>query len=1061
MSSYTPIEYARFPDFDKTIGAWFVGPKAENSDILEEQLRKIVRYFRHGRECYFPKDAASITTEMKVSAEFQAAVDKLDQVLEYMSILLAHHTVPFASPRYAAHVSADTTLPSIVGYVLGMLYNQNNVSPEASPLTSVIEYIVGQDICHMLGFNTAEVRKEPENESLPIGWGHVTCDGSVANYESMWYARSLKFYPLSLMLALQEGDLQFAAPTFMVRPTGASGDKLYVECSAWELLNLKQDVILGLGEALARQFDISSDFLDAAVQPYLAQALGKGELEKRFGVKPPKYFNAITKHYSINKAANILGIGESNLVNIDIDDHARMKADVLKQELLKCISEQIPIYAVLAIMGTTEHGAVDPLVDICNIRDELERENGVSFLIHCDAAWGGYFTSILRDPPSGWRERDVDPDFLAKPLLPYTRAQLEYIKHADTVTVDSHKTGYCPYPAGGLCYRDERMRFLITTTSPYINTTGEGVEAMGTYGLEGSKPGAAPLAVWTTNVTLGLHMGGYGTLLSQSIFSGVRYFMLWSTISDDHPTVFVTPFNVLEVPQERKTRIKKSILERSVNEILRDPAAMDDIQTIGSDLMINTFACNFRLSDYGPFNEDVAEANFFNQRIYERLSIRRITDDPNLRPTVLVGTVWEQALYKDCLTHFKAKLHLDSADPLDLHAFSSVAMSPFVIENVIETVGQGFLKVAEEEVQNCMSRITVTPAFHSFIMQGTDQLFLVYQPMLYIARHRQQVIITAQLPPDAMEAYVQAKTEDPSATFVLYNSEEALLNDLLTGGSFAVNIVKGVPQVYGDSASNIATNVQLTNIQILVNRSLARADLSDHYPKQMQFYLYGTGRQWHIDHILYRAPNAQLTAGQVSINADITVGGPGTSYILEMVDRNEAAMQPFSDTHLPSFFKPGGTSRINIYAADGSTPDLHARTLITTGTVTLGDDVYVDAHFINQELLAPMSVVPEAGARVGAPPAGVLDGIRGGLRDVSKRSGVALSHDLDGALARHPVSVGGYRLVSGRRVGGVPVSRFFVERADDEASRLAEVRREWQRSLDTSRYGYGGNAQVV
>lgn len=37
-----------------------------------------------------------------------------------------------------------------------------------------------------------------------------------------------------------------------------------------------------------------------------------------------------------------------------------------------------------------------------------------------------------------------------------------------------------------------------------------------------SKPGASPLAVWTANVVIGLHQGGYGRILSEAIMTGVR-----------------------------------------------------------------------------------------------------------------------------------------------------------------------------------------------------------------------------------------------------------------------------------------------------------------------------------------------------------------------------------------------------------------------------------------------------------------------------------------------------------------------------------------------------------
>lgn len=65
-----------------------------------------------------------------------------------------------------------------------------------------------------------------------------------------------------------------------------------------------------------------------------------------------------------------------------------------------------------------------------------------------------------------------------------TQEDIYALRFADSITVDPHKAGYIPYPAGGLCYRDGRMRFLITWTSPYILGTGN-FESIGVYGVEG------------------------------------------------------------------------------------------------------------------------------------------------------------------------------------------------------------------------------------------------------------------------------------------------------------------------------------------------------------------------------------------------------------------------------------------------------------------------------------------------------------------------------------------------------------------------------------------------
>lgn len=46
----------------------------------------------------------------------------------------------------------DTSIPSLVGYISGMLWNQNNVDSSSSPVTTTMEIAVAKQLCHMLGF---------------------------------------------------------------------------------------------------------------------------------------------------------------------------------------------------------------------------------------------------------------------------------------------------------------------------------------------------------------------------------------------------------------------------------------------------------------------------------------------------------------------------------------------------------------------------------------------------------------------------------------------------------------------------------------------------------------------------------------------------------------------------------------------------------------------------------------------------------------------------------------------------------------------------------------------
>ena len=78
------------------------------------------------------------------------------------------------------------------------------------------------------------------------------------------------------------------------------------------------------------------------------------------------------------------------MVSIKVDHGARVDLDDLRSHLQSCLDNEVAVYAVVAIIGSIEEGAVDPLRDIIRLRDEFQAK-GLSFLVHGDAAWGGYF----------------------------------------------------------------------------------------------------------------------------------------------------------------------------------------------------------------------------------------------------------------------------------------------------------------------------------------------------------------------------------------------------------------------------------------------------------------------------------------------------------------------------------------------------------------------------------------------------------------------------------------------------------------------------------------------
>jgi glutamate/tyrosine decarboxylase-like PLP-dependent enzyme len=100
-----------------------------------------------------------------------------------------------------------------------------------------------------------------------------------------------------------------------------------------------------------------------------------------------------------------------------------------------------------------------------------------------------------------WPDREVHDALLA-------------LERTDSVTIDPHKLGFVPYPAGAVSFRDRRARHLVAVDAPYVFHGDEDEWGnIGRYILEGSKPGAAAAGVWMSHKVLPLDVDGYGRLI--------------------------------------------------------------------------------------------------------------------------------------------------------------------------------------------------------------------------------------------------------------------------------------------------------------------------------------------------------------------------------------------------------------------------------------------------------------------------------------------------------------------------------------------------------------------
>lgn len=663
--------------------AWFLGTKAENADELEKLVVEAIRDHAFWRRNFHPQDPTHITEQAKRHPAYLHAMDTLkDNLRSLMSFL--KKSVPFFSGRYQGHMNWDTTLPSVLGYFAAMLYNPNNVAFEGSTSTTILEMIVGDDLCRMLGYTVPDDGAAGV-PGVPRPWGHVTCGGTVANIEAVWSARNLKYYPLSLRAALLHEPALAAARGLAVTTCDGRTAPL-VDLDAWSLLNLKVDDILGLPARLTAEYGVAADTITQAMAAHSLQHLGIQELARRSAADlsvSPVLFVPATKHYSFPKAAAVLGIGSANVIDVPVDEDARMSLAELEKLLRACLADKRPVYTVVAVIGSTEESAVDPLKGVLELRHKLQKE-GLSFTVHADAAWGGYFASILR-PDEGPRSKDVPVDPApAIGMSGYVTAQFTALGRADSITVDPHKSGYVPYPAGALCYRNSAMRDMVTFKAPYI-VHGDAEPTVGIYGLEGSKPGAAVAAVYLSHKVIRPTRSGYGQIHRRALFNCKRFYARLLCMSGPQDRFVIVP--VPRLPAEiaggdvaaEVQFIADRIHRRSVEDLLEDPEAMALMPEIGPDQNILTYAVNFRRPD-GTLNTDLELANRLNKAIYDLLSIDPGDDIYGYRMIVSTTDFSEEHYGPAFIADYKRRLGVAASPGTTITVLRSTTMEPWILE---------------------------------------------------------------------------------------------------------------------------------------------------------------------------------------------------------------------------------------------------------------------------------------------------------------------------------------------------------------------------------------------
>lgn len=153
-----------------------------------------------------------------------------------------------------------------------------------------------------------------------------------------------------------------------------------------------------------------------------------------------RIFTSKLSHFSVQKSAALLGLGYDAVIAVDHDEHYQMDMDALREAISACkLAGDIPI-AIVATMGTTDFGSIDPIHDIHEL---CEQEN---VWLHADAAYGcGLLVSNKHSH------------------------KLNGIELAHSVTVDYHKSFYQPVSCGAFFTRRPECLAYVSYHADYLN----------------------------------------------------------------------------------------------------------------------------------------------------------------------------------------------------------------------------------------------------------------------------------------------------------------------------------------------------------------------------------------------------------------------------------------------------------------------------------------------------------------------------------------------------------------------------------------------------------------
>ena len=244
---------------------------------------------------------------------------------------------------------------------------------------------------------------------------------------------------------------------------------------------IENEVIKSIGEFLSLDNAYGNIVTGGTEANLMAIRAARNHARKYKGITDGEIILPESAHFSFKKAADMLNL---KIVEAKLDGNYKIDVESVKDS----ISDKT--VAIVAIAGTTELGLIDPIEEI----SKIALEHNIYF--HVDAAFGGFSIPFLRE-------------------LGYNMPVFDFsLEGVCSITVDPHKMGLAPIPAGGIIFRREEYLDVMAVDSPYLTVKTQST-------IVGTRLGASSAATYAIMKYFGKE--GYSKI-AQTLMENTEFF---------------------------------------------------------------------------------------------------------------------------------------------------------------------------------------------------------------------------------------------------------------------------------------------------------------------------------------------------------------------------------------------------------------------------------------------------------------------------------------------------------------------------------------------------------